>query len=114
MPTSQLMKRSVYSFRHIRNLVLVIPRERRKVSVHDNPDKTWNTDDFFVVYISGYFKPGTKFRKRISEKIGLAVLETGKGGCYSISYFTHEFRVMDVAKIKALKCVLALRVEMMR
>ena len=106
MPTSQLMKRSVYSFRHIRNLVLVISREhRRKVSDHNNFDKTWDTDDFFVVYIPGYFKPGTKFRKKVSEKIGLEVLKTWRGGCYSISYFTHEFRVMEVAKIKALKCM---------
>lgn len=103
------MKRSVYSFRHIRNLVLVVPREhRRKVSDHD--DKTWDTDDFFVVYIPGYFKPRTKFRKKVSEKIGLEVLGTGKGDCYSISYFTHEFNVMEVAKIKALKCMR----EMMR
>lgn len=107
------MKRSVYSFRHIRNLALVIPREhRRKVYVHAGLDKTWDTDDFFVVYLTGYFKPGTKLRKKVSEKIGLEVLETGKGCCYSISFFTHEFRVMGVAKIKALKCVL--KMKMMR
>jgi hypothetical protein len=106
------MKRSVYSFRHIRNLALIIPREhRRKVSYHSNLDETWDTDDFFVVYIPGYFKPGTNLRKKVSEKIGLEVLETGKGGCYSITYFTHEVRVMEVVKIKALKCVLALRVN---
>ena len=103
------MKRSVYSFRHIRNLVLIVPREHRRKGV--SGDKTWDTDDFFVIYILGYFKPGTKFRKKVSEKIGLEVLGTGRGGCYSISYFTHEFRVMEVAKIKALKCVLALRVN---
>jgi len=109
------MKRSVYSFRHIRSLVLIIPREhRKKVSDHNNLDKTWDTDDFFVLYITNYFKPRTKLRKKVSEKIGLEVLKTGKGCCYSISYFTHEFRVMEIVKIKALKCVLALRVEMMR
>ena len=106
------MKRSVYSFRHIRNLVLVVPREYlRGIRVHVGRDKTWDTDDFFVVYLTGYFKPGTKLRKKVSEKIGLEVLETGgEGGCYSITYFTHEFRVMEVAKIKALKCMR----EMMR
>ena len=109
------MKRSVYSFRYIRNLVLIIPRELRKeVSVRDNLDKTWDTDDFFVVYIRAYFNPGIKFRKKVSEKMGLEVLETGKGGyCYSISYFTHEMEIAEVVKIKALKCVLALRVEKM-
>ena len=104
------MKRSVYSFRHIRNLVLVVPREYlRGIRVHVGRDKTWDTDDFFVVYLTGYFKPGTKLRKKVSEKIGLEVLKAGEGGCYSISYFTQEFRVMEVAKIKALRGV-----EMMR
>ena len=109
------MKRSVYSFRHIRSLFLIVPREHRsrKVSILNNLDKTWDTDDFFVVYIPGYFKPGTKLRKKVSEKTGLEVLKTGKGGCYSISYFTHKVRIVEVVKIKALKCVLALRVEKM-
>ena len=102
------MKRSVYSFQHIRNLALIVPREyRRKVSDHNNFDKTWDTDDFFVVYITSYFKPGTKLRKRVSEKIGLEVLETGKGGCYSITYFLNNME--EVIKIKALRGV-----EMMR
>ena len=108
------MKRSVYSFRYIRSLVLIVPREhRRKVSDHYNLDKTWDTDDFFVVYLAHYFKPGTKFRKRVSEKLGLEILGTGKGGCYSITHFIHEVVVAEVVKIKALKCVLALRVEKM-
>lgn len=103
------MKRSVYSFRHIRNLVLVIPREHRRKGV--SGDKTWDTDDFFVIYIPGYFnKSRANLKKKVSEKIGLEVLKAEKGSCYSISYFTHEFRVMEVAKIKALKCMR----EMMR
>ena len=101
------MKRSVYSFRHIRNLVLVVPREyRRKVSDHNNFDKTWDTDDFFIIYLTDYFKPGTKFRKRISEKIGLEVLETGKGACYSITYW---LSLCGGEKRKALRSI-----EMMR
>ena len=112
----KLMKRSVYSFRHIRNLVLVVSREHIKGVSHYIIDKTWNTDDFFIVYLTGYFKPGTKLRKKVSEKIGLEVLKTGKGAYYSITCFLHEPRIMeeDIVKIKALKCVLALRVEMMR